>query len=250
LDVSWGRLNYIIEIHFHQKTAIMKKKYWDIFILLLSLYVIVELAIEIIYPFSQKTIDLINTLDLFICAIFLGDFFYFLYAAKGKEARVEYLKHHWIDFVASIPFMSFLRAFRLVRVVRIVRLLRGVKGIIHILRLLGTNRIQNIMISYFLILVLVLFYCSLAFYSFELGVNPNVHCYFDAFWWAFVSLTTIGYGDIFPVTVEGRVAAMVLALAGIGLFSLITAQLATYFIKVQKQEQCDKKNDNGKHVES
>jgi voltage-gated potassium channel len=197
------------------------------------MYVLIELAIEIIYPFSEATIDLINQVDLLICCVFMFDFFYFL--AKDPDKKM-YLKNHWIDFIASIPFMTFLRAFRLVRIIRIVRLLRGLKGLVVIFRMLGTNKLQNILISYIIIVLLVMFYCSLAFYSFEKGVNPNVNEYFDAFWWAFVSLTTIGYGDIFPVTTEGRVTGMVLALAGIGLFSVITANLATTFFKIQEQE--------------
>jgi len=221
-----------------------KKKYWEIFILSLSLYVIAELAVEIIYPFSQKAINYINHIDLLICAIFLGDFFFFLFhAGRDKEDkkertkdRLDYLKWHWIDFLASIPFMTFMRAFRMVRIIRIVRLLRGVKGLINIFRMLGTNRLHNILISYIIIMLLVMGYCSLAFYSFEKEINANVNDLFDAFWWAFVSLTTIGYGDIYPVTTEGRIVGMVLAMAGIGLFSVITAQLTTVFFKIQKQE--------------
>jgi len=207
----------------------MKNKKWEFFILILSFYVIIELAFEIIYQFNQQTIDLINTIDLAICVIFLGDFFYFLRKSENKK---NYLKKHWIDFVASIPFMTFLRVFRLVRVMRIIRLLRGLKGFNQIIRLIGTNKLQNILISYIVILILVMGYCSLAFYSFEKGVNNNVNNFFDAFWWAFITTTSVGYGDISPVTTEGRIIAMILALLGMGLFSLITAEIATVLMKI------------------
>jgi voltage-gated potassium channel len=220
----------------------MKKKYWDIFILILSLYVIIELAVELIHPFSEKTIEIINFIDLIICIIFLGDFFFFLWKSENKS---RYLKKHWIDFISSIPFMSFLRTFRLVRAIRIIRLLRGFKGIIQIFRLLGTNKLQNILISYILILILVMLYCSMAFYTFEQNVNPNVHNLFDAFWWAFITITTVGYGDIYPSTTEGRIVAMVLSLGGMGLFSLVTAELSTILLKIsQKQSDNEKQNNN------
>jgi voltage-gated potassium channel len=220
----------------------MKKKYWDIFILILSLYVIIELAVELIHPFSEKTIGIINLIDLIICIIFLGDFFFFLWKAENKS---RYLKKHWIDFISSIPFMSFLRTFRLVRAIRIIRLLRGFKGIIQIFRLLGTNKLQNILISYILILILVMLYCSMAFYTFEQNVNPNVHNLFDAFWWAFITITTVGYGDIYPSTTEGRIVAMILSLGGMGLFSLVTAELSTILLKIsQKQSDNEKQNNN------
>jgi voltage-gated potassium channel len=212
----------------------MKNKIWQLVILVLSLYVVVELSIEIICPLSKETIELINLIDLFICTIFMGDFFYFLFKAENKW---HYLRYHWIDFVASIPFMTFFRVFRLVRVIRIIRLLRGVKGLVNIFRMLGTSKLQNILISYIIIMVLVMGYCSLAFFEFEKGTNPNVKNYFDAFWWAFVSLTSIGYGDVIPTTTEGRIVGMVLALAGMGLFSVITAQLATTFFHIKKEEE-------------
>lgn len=210
------------------------KKYWEIFILILSLYVIVELAFEIVYPFSQETINIFNIIDAILCTIFLGDFFYFLFKAEDKRL---YLKKHWIDFVASIPFMTFLRVFRLARVIRIVRLLRGFKGMLQLFRVLGTNKLQNILISYILILSLVLLYCSLAFYSFEYGINTSVKTFFDAFWWGFTTLTSVGYGDIIPKTTEGRIIGMVLTLMGMGLFSLITAEIATSFIRMTNKEQ-------------
>jgi voltage-gated potassium channel len=219
----------------------MKKKYWDLIILVLSLYVILELAVELIYPFSQASIDLINIFDLIICVIFLGDFFFFLWKSEDKK---NYLKVHWIDFIASIPFMTFMRIFRLVRVIRIVRLLRGVKGLIQIFKLLGTNKLQNVLISYIIVLILVMGYSSLAFYTFEKGINNNVNSLFDAFWWAFITTTTVGYGDIYPVTTQGRIISMVLALCGMGLFSLITAEITTVLYRISKEAKNQKSESN------
>lgn len=218
-----------------------RKPAWELFILILSLYAIFELAFEIVYPLSQSTVDVINTIDLVICIIFLIDFFYFLYKAENK---IRYLKTHWIDFIASIPYMSVFRVFRAARVIRIVRLLRGLKGVVQIFRALGTSRLQNIMFSYIIVLLVFLFYCSMAFYTFEHGVNQNVNSLFDAFWWGFITITTVGYGDIYPFTIEGRIIGMILTLLGIGLFSLITAQLATYMMKISSLSEKEKKKDD------
>jgi voltage-gated potassium channel len=72
--------------------------------------------------------------------------------------------------------------------------------------------------------------CSLFLYAAENGVNEAVASPLDALWWGIVTLTTVGYGDVFPVTAEGRIAASILMLLGIGLFSAMTATLTSFML--------------------
>ncbi|MDP4208773.1 MAG: potassium channel family protein [Bacteroidota bacterium] len=90
--------------------------------------------------------------------------------------------------------------------------------------------------------MVVWFYLSLAFYAFEKDVNKNVHEYFDAIWWAFTTVTSVGYGDICPVTKVGRIITMILVLSGMGLFSLVTAELSANFITIIKKEHAQKRS--------
>ena len=64
-----------------------------------------------------------------------------------------------------------------------------------------------------------------------MNVNQNVHGFFDSFWWAMSTVTTVGYGDIYPVTTEGRIVAIFLMLAGIGTLGVYTAAIANYVIR-------------------
>jgi voltage-gated potassium channel len=70
--------------------------------------------------------------------------------------------------------------------------------------------------------------CSIFLYAAENGVNDAIDSPLDALWWGIVTLTTVGYGDVYPVTGEGRIAASVLMLLGIGLFSAITATVTSF----------------------
>lgn len=214
------------------------KKYWNLFILILSIYVVIELSIEIIYTFSFNTQKIIDNVDIFISLVFLLDFFVFLYLSDNKK---KYIKNHCIDFISSLPFVGILRALRIVKVIRLVKLLKvlkvlkGVKGIMPILNFINKTKSRSILVSYSFILIVIIFYCSLAFYSFECNVNENVNTFFDAIWWSFVTVTSVGYGDISPITTESKIIAMVLTILGMGLFSLITAEISTNFIKINNK---------------
>jgi voltage-gated potassium channel len=72
--------------------------------------------------------------------------------------------------------------------------------------------------------------CSVALYAAENGINKAVEGPLDALWWGLTTMTTVGYGDVYPVTAEGRLAAAVLMILGIGLYSAITATLASFLI--------------------
>ena len=78
--------------------------------------------------------------------------------------------------------------------------------------------------------------CSIGFYLAENGVSKWITSPLDALWWGVVTLSTVGYGDVYPVTPEGKLFASALMILGIGLFGAITATMASYLVATQKHE--------------
>lgn len=206
-----------------------KSRAYQIFIFILSVYVLVELSLEFIIDFPPLLAKVTSIIDFFICVIFLGDWLYFFIKDKRKGA---YFISHFFDLISSIPFIPGLR---FLRVFRIFRFLRGFRGIMGIVREFNKRPMESAVAYYLVYLLIIFFYCSLAYNRYEVGINHNIHSYGDAVWLAFCTLTTIGYGDICPITTEGRLVSIILVLSGTGFFALLSGEFATILIKATKK---------------
>jgi voltage-gated potassium channel len=134
--------------------------------------------------------------------------------------RMAYLRGHWIDVLALIPVARGLRVARLLRVLRLTRLFASTyRSVVRAERMRGAEGIALVVLAWTGVTVI----SCVAFYVVEVDVNPSIHSPFDALWWGISTLSTVGYGDITPVTSEGRIVASALMLLGIALFGALTA---------------------------
>lgn len=192
----------------------------DLVIILLALVSVALLVFELSAKLLPEQIALIQNIDLAIAFIFLADFSIGMYLADSKK---KYFFQNWPDLLASIPVSEGI--FRSLRMLRVLRLVRVVRVVARIRRIgISAEKVADESSKYIYavaITMVVLLSGAVAFFSMEYGVNPQVHNFFDAVWWAVVTGTTVGYGDIFPITWEGRVVGMLLMFFGIGLVGTV-----------------------------
>ncbi|HET7677396.1 MAG TPA: ion transporter [Candidatus Limnocylindrales bacterium] len=166
----------------------------------------------------------LQALDDLLTVLFVAEFGSRFIASRDRRA---YLRGHWIDLVALIPSIRGVRVLRLLRLLRLVRAFAGLhRALGHLERMVGHRGLGMLVVAWLGVMVI----CSLALYAAEQGVNEAVGSPLDALWWGVVTLTTVGYGDVYPVTPEGRLAAAVLMLLGIGLFGAITATVTSFML--------------------
>jgi voltage-gated potassium channel len=166
---------------------------------------------------SPDVAGILLPLETTLTVIFVAEFASRVGASRDRPA---YLRGHWIDVLALIPVARGLRVARLLRVLRLTRFFAGsYRAIMRAERMRGSQGIARVIVAWSTVTVI----SCIAFYAVEAGENPAIHGPLDALWWGITTLSTVGYGDIIPVTPEGRLVSGALMLLGIGLFGAITA---------------------------
>jgi voltage-gated potassium channel len=213
---------------------------YNIFILVLTVFSLVLMVI-LLLPIDQQTRELVNLYDNVVAVIFLIDFVINL---SGSRPRRAYFVDNrgWLDLLGSIPSFGFLpltsllRLARLSRLARITRLLRGQAGadlIADVIR----NRGQYATFITLLAAGIVLTTASILVLQFEAGApDANITTGGDALWWAVVTITTVGYGDFYPVTTLGRLTAFFVMLAGVGIIGALASILASVLVPQGDEE--------------
>lgn len=207
---------------------------YNIFILVLTVFSL-AIMVLLLLPVTPAERDLLTLYDNVVCIIFLIDFTLNIRAARPRRAYFIGARG-WLDLLGSIPSFGFIpftalfRLARLSRLARITRLLRGQAGKDLVLDVLQ-NRSQYATFITILLAGMTLTIASLLVLQFESrDPDANIQTGGDAIWWGIVTITTVGYGDFYPVTTLGRLTGIFVMFAGIGIIGALASILASLLV--------------------
>ena len=200
---------------------------WEIFVLGLAILSIVNLVLAIVVR-DPSLAQVITVMDGIIILIFAADL---LRRLKVADDDRRYLVEGW-GWVDAISIIPILRAARLLRVVRVIRVMQRMGGPSTALAAFFKHRATGGLLLVLLIAMLVLEFGSLAMLWAERGAaDASITTAEDALWYLVVTMSTVGYGDLYPVSQVGRVIGTVIIIVGVGVFGTLTGFLATIFLE-------------------
>ncbi|KEO83238.1 ion transporter [Tumebacillus flagellatus] len=194
------------------------------------LFVVLTYAIIIFadpqdHPFLTKSF--VQDVDYCMIAFFGVEYLVRLWRAENPK---KFILTNWFDLLAMIPFDVHFQLARLMRLIRLVRILRASPMLWGVV---SSKQMRMIMVF----MLVIVAWSSVGILLLESGHNKGIQDYGDAVWWAIVTMTTVGYGDVSPATEGGRIIAVFLMFTGIGLIGTFTANLANHWVGFNHSQQ-------------
>lgn len=203
----------------------------------LSMYVVVAILFDMMFDLDPRISKLIQFTDNIICLFF---FIEFIYRVTTSSDRWGYLKWGWLDLVSSIPMVQSLRFARVLRIIRFIRIIRAFMGANSFIQHFFRNKAQGTLYSVAIIALLVVMLGSMSILQVENAPDSNIKTPGDALWWSYVTIMTVGYGDKYPVTPEGRIIGAIMMTVGVVLVSTMAGYVASWFFGASKKESASK----------
>ena len=211
------------------------------FISLLIVYSVVCFSIETLPDLSDDTRRFLSLSEYVVTGIFTVEYLYRIYAAK-RRLKFIFSFYGLIDLIAILPFylafavdLQSLRIVRLLRVLRVLKLARYNRAFNRFVEALIMSKEELVIFT--LASIFMLYLAAVGIYHFEHAAQPDVfRSIFDCMWWAVATLTTVGYGDIYPITVGGRVFTFLVLMLGLGMIAVPTGIVASSLAAVKKRE--------------
>ncbi|MCB9812543.1 potassium channel family protein [Candidatus Nomurabacteria bacterium] len=194
--------------------------------LVVTLLLVVTLAVPLLVSLPAPWVSVFAFLNLAIWCTFYIELFVKFYVAKSKSAA---LKRNWsLVLIAIAPLFLSLRLMRVSRLVGVVRFLRLQKSASRLRRSVR-ELIYNV--EYILLTILIfIVVAGFLMWQIEVRFDGSIVSLADSLWWAVITITTIGYGDVIPASAEGKLFGAIVSLLGTILFMIFVARVTTMFV--------------------
>ena len=218
-----------------------KGKLFDYFIQILIVLSLVSLSIESLPNLSDKTLNILQKFEILSITIFSTEYILRIFVSK-RPIKYIFSFYGIIDILAILPFyvtglmdLRFLRMFRIFRVFRAFKLIRYNKALSRFHN--AYKIVKEELVLFFMVTLMLLFLVSAGIYAFENEAQPEVFkSVFHSAWWAVVTLTTVGYGDVYPITIGGRIFTFFVLMIGIGIIAVPAGLIGTALSKAREIE--------------
>ena len=219
----------------------------DSFIYVLILLSTLAIILESDQELSKTYHRLFQNFEVISVFIFSIEYIYrtLLNFRRNQNFKYNFSFYGLIDLIAVLPFflpMAFafdsrsLRILRLIRALRVLKVSQHSKAVKHLLQVFKQIKAELIL-TFFLSLILIVFSGIVVFYA-ENPSQPDVFNNIgNSIWWALATLTTVGYGDIYPITILGKIIASFVAIVGIGLIAIPTGLISATYVGILKQDE-------------
>ncbi|WP_313374364.1 potassium channel family protein [Chishuiella sp.] len=210
-------------------------------IILASLLLVIDISIDTFNNIPFQTQNSYLRVQFWVCIFFLVELLYEFIISKNKT---NYIKTHLLFIFISIPYLNIINYFNITLsedlkiFLRLIPLIRGGYAFYLLVGWFCKNKAKSLFISYLTILLACIYFSSLIFYTVEHTVNKSVHSYGDAFWWAWMNVTTVG-SNIFAITTIGKIISVILPILGMLMFPIFTVYITSI---VQKSNHNSHKN--------
>ena len=211
----------------------LKSTSYEFFMLAMAILSIANLPLLVVFPYESQSWYLALFIESALTLVFLIDFVYRLKTAPSKSGYFIG-QRGFLDLLSCVPSLRIFRVFRIVRAVRIVRRLGGPRVFRELRQELASGALYLVIF----VGITVLEVCGLLELRFEEDApGANITTAGDALWWGYVTATTVGYGDQYPVTTGGRLTGLIMLTVGVALFATFAGFLANLFLSPQKPAQ-------------
>lgn len=221
-------------------------KVFSFFIQLLIVVSLVSFSLDTFPNLSPETKKLLHIIEVITVAVFTIEYVLRIVASE-KPFRFIFSFFGLVDLAAILPFyistgldLRAVRIFRFLRLIRILKLFKYNQAINRFHRALMIAKEELILFGF--ISIVMLYLSAVGIYYFENAAQPDhFKSVFHSLWWALTTLTTVGYGDMFPITAGGKVFTFFVLIIGLGVVAVPTGLVASALSQAREQDEVDSK---------